>query len=259
MHYRIQERQTILQFYLQNQIDVDRQILAQREPVREVNGRIRSLVLRNAALEERKNFLAEAKELQENIQKFWEAYETRYSAAQRPFLTSILAETQEARLEEEELQTVRSMRLRIDAYFGAIKISPFLNTAQPVDNYALETYLGGLIERRNDIYDSLNALADIRYIFAQRIVFYISGENDRQQGFFNSIFISLGGLILVVTLLEYFYIHRPFGDIMSFLKDMSQGKRGQRLYFSSPIREIKESEEIINEFVNKAESHEQEK
>jgi len=42
------------------------------------------------------------------------------------------------------------------------------------------------------------------------------------------------------------------------LRDTSHGKKGQRLYFSSPIKEIKESEEIINKFVSKAEKHEQE-
>lgn len=260
VYQRVEKRQITLQLFLQNQIDIDRQILQQRDPLRELQGRIRSLLLRNASLEERKNFLVELKNLQDDFQAFWGSYETRYTATQRPFLRDILRTTQEGRLEAEEMQTVRDIKIRIDAYFAAIKTSPLLTTAQPVvDHNVLEAYLAGLTEKRNDIYESLNVLADTRFIFAQRIVFSISGENDRQRGFFTALFIGLSAAAVIAALLEHFFIHRPFGDIMLFLKDMSQGKRGQRLYFSSPIREIKESEEIINEFVSKSEEHEKEK
>lgn len=259
VYWRIEKRQIALQLFLQNQLDVDRQMLKQRDPLRETQGRVRSLLLRNAPLEERKNFLAELKNFQDDIQAFWGAYETRYAATQRPFLRDILQTTQESRLEEEELQTVRDIKMRIDAYFAAIKTSPFLLAPQPVNGSAIDEYLVGLMEKRNDIYDALNALSDIRFIFAQRIVFFISGENDRQLGFFTALFIGLSALAILAAFMQHFFIHRPFGDIMLFLKDMSQGKRGQRLYFSSPIREIKESEEIINQFVGEAEAHEKEK
>lgn len=54
------------------------------------------------------------------------------------------------------------------------------------------------------------------------------------------------------------FLHKPFQDVILFLRDMRAGKRGQRLYFGTPIREVKESEEIINDFVAKAEEHERE-
>ncbi len=120
-------------------------------------------------------------------------------------------------------------------------------------------FLEKLDREREEIYMSLDELADIRYIFSQRVIFYISGENDRQYGFFSTLFAFIFASILLLQILEYFYISKPFKDIILFLRDMSQGKKGQRLYFSSPIREIKESEEVINEIVRKTEEHEKEK
>lgn len=151
---------------------------------------------------------------------------------------------------------MREIQRAISRYFADMKLHLGLSGGNSVQNNF--AFFDRLDEEEAAIFQWINELSDIRYIFAQWIVFSVSGENDRQQGFFNTIFMGLGGFILMVALLEHFYIHRPFGDIMSFLKDMSQGKRGQRLYFSSPSREIKESEEIINEFVSKSEAHEKE-
>ncbi|MDO8600008.1 MAG: hypothetical protein Q7R73_00085 [bacterium] len=258
---RIQERQTTLQLYLQNQVDVDRQIVVHRGPLRDVHIPVRNYLLRGGSAEEAKRVLALAREEQQVQNTFWQKYESVYVAAERTFLREILEESQESNLISEEERVVREIRLAIDQYFVSLKSYPALaggggNIQGHQDHMA---FFEELDEGRNAIFEKINELMDIRYIFAQRVVFFVTGENDRQQGFFNTIFVGLGGFILIVTLLEYFYIHRPFGDIMSFLKDMNQGKRGQRLYFSSPIREIKESEEIINEFVNKAETHEKER
>src|SRR3989338_2489106 len=108
-----------------------------------------------------------------------------------------------------------------------------------------------------EVYRFINQITDIRYVFAQRIIFYITGENSTQQGMFNTAFLGILFAVLTVGTVQYFIISRPLGDILMFLRDTSHGKKGQRLYFSSPIKEIKESEEIINKFVSKAEKHEQ--
>lgn len=257
VQYRIQERQITLQRYLQNQVDVDRQIIAHRAPLRNIHAPIHSFFLRGGSAEEGRRLLEFLREEQEKQEIFWKRYENAYAVGYRPFLREILEESQELNLIEEEARAVLEIQRAIDRYFTDMSSHPGLDKGNSLQNN--ELFFDRLDEEEAAIFQWINELADIRYIFAQRIVFSVGGENDRQTGFFNTIFTALSGILLIAMILEHFYIHRPFGDLMLFLKDMSQGKRGQRLYFSSPIREIKESEEIINEFVSKSEEHEKEK
>lgn len=251
---RIQERQSALQRFLQNQVDIDRQIISERARLRTVNFSIRTHLL---SAKNSPSPFSTVKDEMEKFQRFWKRYASAYSSQNRIFLQSILEENQETNLVSEEAEIIQQIFKKSDIYFVYVSSYPPLQaTAAAADNI---TFLANLDERRNDLYGSLDQLADIRYIFGQRVVFSVSGENDRQGGFFTAIFVALAAFIFVISTMEYFYIHKPFKDIILFLKDISQGKKGQRLYFSSPIKEIKESEEIINQFVNKAEEHEKEK
>ena len=147
----------------------------------------------------------------------------------------------------------------MNIYKSSILTYPALSNGDSLTIQRHIEFLEKLDREREAIYLSLDELADIRYIFSQRVIFYISGENDRQYGFFSTLFAFIFASVLLLQIMEYFSISKPFKDIMLFLRDMSQGKRGQRLYFSSFVKEIKESEDIINEFVSKAEEHEKEK
>ncbi|MBU6414823.1 hypothetical protein KGQ34_01075 [Patescibacteria group bacterium] len=262
VYQRIEQRQVALQLFLQNQVDVDRQIIVERERLRNIQPRIHSFLLKSGnADNDATALIGSVKDDAEKIKKFWERYDADYSASNRPFLRNILKENQETNLIDEEQDVVSAIQKNANLYFDSIFSSSLfvkadLAQASPRD---IEMFLSALDAKRDSIFASINQLADIRYIYSQRSVFFINGENDKQQGFFNAIFISLFFIIFILHLLESFFIHKPFKDIMFFLKDMSEGKRGQRLYFSSPIREVKKTEEVINEFVDKAEQYEKEK
>lgn len=253
---RIQARQVITQLFLQNQIDVDRKILTQHGILRDVQPKLRQAIAPKATAAERGTLLGDIKDDQDNFRKFWQKYEANYSGGSRPFLKSILAETQELNLLEEEDAKVKTIQVQADAYFNKILSHPVFRGAGNLSAEENFELLYEVNEFRNTVFGTLNDLADIRYIFAQRTVFFISSENTAQQGTFNTIFIAIILSIFAVAIVEYFILLRPLGDIMLFLSDLSAGKRGQRLYFSSPISEIKKSEDIINDFVDKAEEHE---
>lgn len=100
VQYRIQERQVTLQRYLQNQVDVDRQIIARRGSVREIHAPIHAFFLRGGSAEEGKQLLEVLREEQEKQDQFWKRYESVYSSEHRPFLLGILEESQEINLME---------------------------------------------------------------------------------------------------------------------------------------------------------------
>lgn len=254
---RVEQRQNTLQVFLKNQADVDRQIIAQRNSLRETHTKARQLLLfgRGAHEATAAGILRDL----EKIENFWKRYESSYTARERPFLQDILKETQESALIEEEAATVQKIQT------ASVEYRTYLNSYPPFkgggggalqDNIAFFDSLG---IKRDAIYEQINNLVDLRYIFAQRIIFFASGESDRQQGLFGAIVIAVLVSIFALSIIEYFVIHKPFKDIMLFLKDLNQGKKGQRLYFSSIIKEVKESEEIINAYVGSAEEHEKEK
>lgn len=255
---RLEQGQLTLQLFLQNQVDVDRKILAKRATLRSVQPALRSFLLNGGTDGDRKRVVAESKKTQDEQEKFWKKYEADYAALQRPFLLGILKETQELNLAEEEAKTISDIQRKMNEYFSVI--DEHLNLPGLSGSSFLEhiKFLEELDRKREVVYDSINELADIRYIFSQRIVFMVSGENERQNGFFSLVFAVIAFAAIIISILEYFFIHKPVSDIMAFLRDLAGGKRGQRLYFSSPIREIKESEEIINEFVSEAEEHQKE-
>jgi len=256
---RIEQRQLTLQLFLQNQIDVDRKILNERAILRSVSPQVRSFLLKtDIDGQSEKQIAAFLKESQDELEKFWKKYETDYTASQRSFLLSVLKETQEMNLVEEEQKVVAGILRKIGAYF--FDFSSYLPSAGN-GSMSFSGHIDFLEEmdgKRENIYDSINELFDIRYIYSQRMVFVVSGENDRQSGFFSLVFAVIAFVVIITSILEYFFIHKPVKDIMLFLRDLAQGKRGQRLYFSSPIREIKESEDIINAFVSEAEEHQKE-
>lgn len=258
VYQRIQQRQATLQFYLQNQVDVDRQIISERGDLRNVQPKIRNFLLTEHLSQEGKVKLAEVKDARDEFEKFWKKYENNYTASQRPFLQKLLDENQEHTLIDDEARVLTEIQRKGDVYFSRITAYPALNGVSTASQDDVR-FLGDLDDIRNDVFASLNDLADIRYIFAQRVVFFVTGENDLQQGFFNTIFVGIFFITLILYMLETFFIHKPFKDIMLFLRDLGEGKRGQRLYFSSPVKEIKNTEEIINTFVDKAEQHEKEK
>lgn len=255
---RLEQRQLTLQLFLQNQIDIDRKILSERAILRSVQPVLRSFLLNSGINHDGKRAAAEIKEAEDNLEKFWKKYEANYAAGERPFLLGVLKETQELNLIEEEAKIVLDIQRKMNEYFSVI--AGRLNLpGLAVLSYAEHIkFLDELDGKREAIYDSLNELADVRYIFSQRMVFVVSGENDRQAGFFSLVFAIITFVVVITSIFEYFFIHKPVKDIMSFLRDLAQGKKGQRLYFSSPIREIKESEEIINAFVSEAEEHQKE-
>lgn len=254
--YRIEEREIALQRLLQNQIDIDRQIITQRAILRSIYPRIHSYLFKLNVRASEPNFLASIKDDFEKTEKFFKRYENTYMGEQRPFLKSILQKTEEENLVSEEAEIVRTVFKRLDVYRSSILAdTPMVRSRGAPEELA--SFLSMLNDKESDVYKSFDNLADLRYIFGQRIIFSISGENDRQQGFFTAIFTVIISLIFIFLVIQYFFIHKPFKDIMLFLKDLSQGKRGQRLYFSSLIKEIKESEEIINTFVGEAEEHEE--
>lgn len=233
-------------------------MIDQRTDLRSSHSYLRDILLRPDSVNGAER-LSRVKDIQDSAVKFWQKYETAYAANQRPFLITTLAQSQESHLVEEEAKVVREIRRSIDKYFA--EILAYGDLQNPSKN-SLDAHVLFLKKVEGDLLSILgfiDELSDIRFIYSQRVVFAVSGENERQQGFFTSVFIGLLAAIIIISTLEYFFIHRPFSDIMAFLRDMSQGKRGQRLYFSSPIREIKESEDIINTFVAKAEEHEKER
>jgi hypothetical protein len=254
---RIQQRQLAIQLFLQNQVDIDRKTLTVSGTLRDVQPKLRRAILGSANAAEQKNIMAQIKDDRETFSKFWEQYRANYSAKNRPFLLNILAESQELNLVEEEAQTLDAIKLTADDYFASIFNHPLFQNGSNLGAEANLRFLDDMTDKRLNIYDQMNKLADIRYIFAQRVVFFVSGENAAQQGVFNTIFVGIILVSLMVALIQYFVLLRPVGDIMLFLSDLAQGKRGQRLYFSSPIKEIKQSEEIINNFVEAAEKHEE--
>lgn len=255
---RIETRQSTLQLFLQNQLDVDRQIVAERQRLREIQPQFRTALLKTVSRAEMTSLTEELRLDKDRIAKFWQRYETTYTGNQRPFLKEVLQETQETQLLEEEAEYVRRIIRDTDAYANVIE--SFVKAYSPETISAQEAgiFLEGLDVRRDAIIVNINNLTDVRYIFAQRAIFFASGENDRQAGLLTSVFVVLIATTFVITTMQFFLIHRPMGDIMAFLRDMKEGKRGQRLYFSSIVKEIKESEDIINEFVAKAEAHEKE-
>ncbi len=253
---RIEERQIVLQRFLQNQIDIDRQIINQRQTLRTVHADIRSYLLAVVSGERKAPMRADVHDAIDSFEAFWKRYDTTYRAEHRPVLKEILAATQEARLVDEETETIRRLFRALAIYHAHINEYAPLDGGVRTEELGAFRFLEQSDELRADIFDELNHLADIRYIFAQRTVFALSGENERQYGFFTAVFTALSAFLLVLLVVQHFSIFKPFRDIMAFLRDMKDGKRGQRLYFSSMVREIKESEEIINEFVDKAEQHE---
>lgn len=255
---RIQQQQVTLQLFLQNQIDIDRKILDQRATLRGIQPRVRSVLLNGGTTVEQKDVLNFVRGERDKMDKFWKQYESSYAAGERPVLQGVLRETQEMNLIDEEARVVSDIQIATDAYVAAVLAYPPLSGAAGFTTGDHARFLDSLDDKREVAYTHLNELADIRYIFGQRMVFLASGENAAAQGTFTAVFISLFLIVLVVSLLEYFFINRPLGDIILFLQDMREGKRGQRLYFSSPVREIKQSEHIINAFVSKAEAHEEE-
>ena len=263
VYNRIQQRQITLQLYLQNQLEVDRQILVTRDKLVAIQMEVRNFLLMGThplSESRRSSVVADVQNTADKLNVFWKKYKSQYLGVNRPFLINILKNTQEEDLLEKEAGAVNSVEKRTGEYISDILAHPdFAGETLVTDAGARAVFLSQLDEKRNTILDSLNELADVRYIFSQRIVFFISGENDRQQGFFNTAFVFLFAVTLIAVILEHFYIHKPFQDIISFLQDLYEGKRGQRLYFSSPVREIKQSEEIINEFVGQAEEHAEEK
>lgn len=257
---RIEERQAATQLFLQNQLDVDRQILTQHGILRSIQPRLRSFILENnGSKEAEKLLISSIKADIDKFQKFWKKYADNFSGKNRPFLQSILKNTQELDLIEEETSVLDEIEKTTNAYLASMLSHLSLNNLSERDLEIHNKFLNNDDIKRDAVYDAINHLADVRYIYDQRVLFFISGENDRQYGFFGVIFVTLAAIMLLLAVLEYFFIHKPFKDIMLFLGDMRAGKRGQRLYFSSPIREIKESENIINEFVSQAEAHEKEK
>ncbi len=254
---RIEARAIALQLFLKNQIDIDRQILSLRDDLRQIQPNVRSVLLKKSARTIIGESIGIVKEYQAKNQKFWRKYESTYIGSQRSTLMRVLEETQEMNLAEEESETIRQIQKKIDIYITDILTR--LEEDRTDITYSSDSqveFLESLDAKRDEVYKELNELIDIRYIYAQRMVFSASGENERQSGFLTSIFVILLAAIFSVSLVEYFTIHRPFGDIMKFLQDLHEGKKGQRLYFSSFIREIKKSEEIINDVVAKAEESE---
>ena len=251
---RVQSGLATAQLFMQNQIDVDRKIIAMRGNLRAVQPAIRQALL-DGKEEKIKSAKAFALEKQEDIDNFWNVYESSYSVKERPFLLNILAETQESNLISEEAQTLKSIRRLLDNYFVAVSA---IDSNRNLNNndIAIAEFFNNLDNKREEIYAAFNNLADLRYIFAQRIVFYITSQAGAQEAIFNSIFITLALTIIIIAVFQYFYINRPLGDIMLFLKDIKAGQRRQRLYFSSPIKEIKETEEILNDIIEAAEEHE---
>lgn len=156
---------------------------------------------------------------------------------------------------EEEDQVLNDLSDHSSKYFASV-LSYYAQFKNGEINYNLLIESNGLV---GDVLTDFNNLTDVRYIYQQRLILAMSGENDRQYGFFAVIFVMILSSIIILTILQVFFVYKPFGDIMMFLKDAKEGKRGQRLYFSSYIKEIKESEEIINSFVEAAEEHAKEK
>ena len=256
---RLEQRQLTLQLFLQNQIDVDRKILNEMALLRSVSPQVRNFLLKgDNNSQSEKQIAVFLKDTQDELEKFWKKYESDYTASQRSFLLLVLKETQEMNLVEEEQKIAAGILRKIGEYF--FDFSSHISSTG-IENMPFSGHIEFLEEmdgKRENIYNSINELADIRYIYSQRMVFVVSGENDRQAGFFSLIFSIIAFVVIITSILEYFFIHKPVKDIMLFLRDLAQGKRGQRLYFSSPIREIKESEEIINAFVSEAEEHQKE-
>ncbi|MBI2591775.1 MAG: hypothetical protein HYW34_03815 [Candidatus Brennerbacteria bacterium] len=245
LQQRVQQSLEAAQLFMQNQIDVDRKIITNRGYLRQVSPVIHQALLKGE-VQEIKNAETFAAEKRDELDKFWKFYENNYTAQNRPFLKNILTETQELNLIEEESHTVKEIQNLLDSYF--VKI--FSNNNDRIN------YFEELDDKREKIYDAFNNLADIRYIFAQRIIFNITSQVGAQEAMFNLIFALLILIIIIIAVFQHFYIHRPLGDIMLFLKDMKAGQRRQRLYFSTPVKEIKESEEIINDIIETAEEHE---
>lgn len=250
---RIEQRQVTLQLFLQTQIDVDRQMIVQRDILRDTLTKARSYLLSANSDIERKLILGSIKEDLEKFNKFWVKYRDNYSGRHRPILQKVLSQSQELNLIEEESDLVDGIDRETKVYLS------YLLSYLPVSIGNESKFLDELNKRRQNVFVFLNNLTDVRYIFSQRVVFFISDENDRQQGLFTSIFIFLFFSSLVLFILEYLFIHKPIKDILLFLQEASRGKNGQRLYFSSIVKEIKESEDVINKFIDKVEEHEKER
>lgn len=260
VYNRIQERQATLQLFLQNQVDVDRKILEQIAQLRQVSPAVREFLLKTEYTESsRKRLTALLDDAENGLRNFFKRYETQYAGEHRPLLQSVLIATQELNLLEEEKILIASLDRKVGEHFEFLRVYLRASKLEVSSISQHAEFLERANEIQGTIYSSLNELADIRYIYGQRIVFFISGENDRQQGFFNTLFIFLVAFMVLSSVLEYFYIHKPFRDIMDFLKDSARGTHGERLYFSTPVKEIKESEEIINKVISVAEKHEREK
>lgn len=257
--YRIGQRQISLQLFFKNQTDIDRQIANQRNLLRQIQPRLRSFLLLDSVVNSTESPIASVKADLEKFDKFWAKYEATFSGEQQPFLKEVLKNSQELNLIDEELASLQAISREKGEYLAAILAYPPFKGEKGYDRQDYAEFLQSLDKQREEIYSATDELMDIRYIFNQRTIFYISGENDKQQGFFNVIFVFLSFIILALLITEYFIFHKPFGDIINFLRDKKEGKRGQRLYFSSFIKEIKQSEEIINEIVSEAEEHEKER
>lgn len=255
---RIRVSEIALQRFLQEQVDVDRQIVSQRASLDNINRRIWSRILGASDTAGDISFLSAITQDIGRSQKFWQKYETHYAAEARPDLVSVLADSQELDLVEEERLAVREIQEVMKQYVEDVRgyYESLRGADARIENRAV--FSSGLDGRMTTLNDRFDALADTRFIFAQRIIAVASATGESQRSAFTTTFVVLTALIFMFALLEYFFIHKPFQDVILFLRDMRFGKRGQRLYFGTPIREIKESEEIINEFVAKAEEHERE-
>lgn len=252
---RLEERQVLLTKFLQNQANVDKEIASTRTLLFRINNQVRGTALNNAAGKSTAVSLEAVKADIKKFQDFVTKYQERYSANSRPLLLEVLEDSQEMNLVEEETRILESLSSDSAKYFASA-LDYYTQFKIGEVNYNLLIESNGLV---GDVLEDFNKLSEVRYIFEQRLILAMSGENERQYGFFMAIFVIMFASIIVLNIFQFFFIYKPFGDIMMFLKDAKEGKKGQRLYFSSRIKDIKESEEAINKFVGEAEEFEKKK
>lgn len=123
-----------MQRYLQNQVDVDRQIIAHRAPLRNIHAPIHSFFLRGSSAEEGRRLLEFLREEQKKQDVFWKRYENAYAAGHRPLLRGILEESQETNLIEEEARVVLEIQRAVDRYFTDMRSHPGLDKGNSLQN-----------------------------------------------------------------------------------------------------------------------------
>src|SRR3989344_2763523 len=233
---RIGQQQISAQLFLQNQVDVERKIIGVREILRETQSKIRNTLLNSSNGQQLRDARFSISEDRRKLDEFWKKYNSSFLASERPFLLSILEKTKETNLIDEETEALNAILKAQDQYFQAIitRLDQEIALGNS-GNQDRVRFLENVEQLRMEVYRFINQITDIRYVFAQRIIFYITGENSTQQGMFNTAFLGILFAVLTVGTVQYFIISRPLGDILMFLRDTSHGKKGQRLYFSSPI------------------------